>query len=205
MSPLTPHARWRETWSLLEGSPTDAYLEELLAHYAERHRAYHNLDHVLTCLSWAASLRAQLTSPGDVEIALWYHDAIYAPRRGDNEERSAALVVEHLAGFPDVWTARIAHLVLLTKHDAEPKDSDGATLIDIDLAILGAEAATFDAYEENIRHEYRWVPSILYRRKRAEILRSFLARPAIYHTEHFRSALEERARANLARSLSQLE
>jgi predicted metal-dependent HD superfamily phosphohydrolase len=37
----------------------------------------------------------------------------------------------------------------------------------------------------------------MYRRKRLEILHSFLNRPAIYATEHFRDRYEIRARENL--------
>lgn len=77
-------------------------------------------------------------------------------------------------------------------------------LVDADLAILGAEPARFEEYEADIRQEYRWVPSFLYRRKRRALLREFLERPAIFCTAGFRQKYEAAARRNLERSLEAL-
>jgi predicted metal-dependent HD superfamily phosphohydrolase len=87
-------------------------------------------------------------------------------------------------------------------------DVDGPgprTLIDVDLAILGAPAERFDEYEQQVRAEYSWVPGVLFKRKRREILEGFLRRPTVYSTEHFRGRYEVAARANLSRSIHQLE
>lgn len=60
-------------------------LEEMLRLHAESHRHYHTLEHVLDCLEKAKRERGRFGDPAAVELALWYHDAIYAPRRSDNE------------------------------------------------------------------------------------------------------------------------
>jgi predicted metal-dependent HD superfamily phosphohydrolase len=77
--------------------------------------------------------------------------------------------------------------------------------VDIDLSILGAAPERFDEYEKQIRDEYAWVPGFVFRRKRAEILEGFLARPAIFSTPMFFQQLERAARDNLQRSLDQLK
>ena len=77
-------------------------------------------------------------------------------------------------------------------------------LVDIDLAILGAEGARFDEYENQVREEYGFVPGLLFRNTRVKILQGFLDRPAIYSTTHFNMLLEKKARENLARSLANL-
>jgi predicted metal-dependent HD superfamily phosphohydrolase len=77
-------------------------------------------------------------------------------------------------------------------------------LVDVDLSILGATQSRFDEYERQVREEYGWVPEPIYRRKRREILESFLGRPAIYNTARFIGRYEQQARANLARSLARL-
>ncbi len=59
-------------------------------------------------------------------------------------------------------------------------------------------------YEDQIRREYSWVPEAAYRTARSRILREFQARPFIYHTRHFRDALEDRARVNLQSSIDSL-
>ncbi|HEV8629944.1 MAG TPA: N-methyl-D-aspartate receptor NMDAR2C subunit [Thermoanaerobaculia bacterium] len=178
----------------------------MVERYGERHRAYHNLNHVLDCLDRAAAVRSRLVAPGPVELALWYHDAIYDPYRSDNEERSAALAVEESTelAFPQPVIDAVASLILATKHQGRPVDADCRYLVDIDLAILAAPEAAYDAYERAIRREYRWVPGPLYRSKRREVLRSFLERERIYATDWFAGRFEAAARANLAKAVSEL-
>ena len=101
--------------------------------------------------------------------------------------------------------ARIERMILATKHDAIPEDGDARLLVDIDLAILGSAPGRFDAYERQIREEYAWVPEADFRAGRARLLRSLLDRPRIYATDWFHDRLEEKARANLERSLRALE
>jgi len=81
---------------------------------------------------------------------------------------------------------------------------DAAFFLDMDLAILGAPPALFDSYEAAVRREYSWVDANAWRSGRAAVLKKFLARPTIFHTELFRRRFEEQARRNLSRSLASL-
>ena len=137
-------------------------------------------------------------------LALWFHDAIYQPKRNDNEDKSADWGAEVLAraGAPASVVDRFRGLVLATRHEAQPQSADARLLVDIDLSILGAEPARFDEYEAQVRKEYAHVPDLFFRMGRAKILKHFLARPAIYSTASFRDRFEARARTNLQRSLS---
>jgi predicted metal-dependent HD superfamily phosphohydrolase len=81
---------------------------------------------------------------------------------------------------------------------------DAALFLDMDLAILGAPPAAFDAYEEAVRREYAWVDDAAWRTGRAAVLRTFLERPHVFHTPEFRERFEDRARENMARSLGRL-
>jgi predicted metal-dependent HD superfamily phosphohydrolase len=202
--PANAHERWKETWALV-GRPAPAEaLDRLVARYGERHRAYHDLRHVLACLELARSVRAELDSPAAVELALWYHDAIYDPHAADNEEQSAELATSELAGLDTGTLATVSRLIRVTRHDGVPADSDARYLVDIDLAVLGSPDEEFDRYQAAIRREYRWVPAPLYRRRRREILQRFLARPQIYSTSHFRTRFETKARAHLTRAIEGL-
>lgn len=135
-----------------------------------------------------------------MELALWFHDLIYDPRAKDNEERSAERAGE-VAQMMKLSQTRVRDLILATKHSVVPIGRDAQLVVDMDLSILGAPAVRFGEYETQIREEYAWVPEPIFRTERGRILRSFLARPAIYSTEEFRSRLEGRARENLERSL----
>ena len=141
--------------------------------------------------------------PAEVEMALWFHDAIYELKSSDNEAKSAEWAYDALlaAGTSRQSAARVRDLVLVTKHTGRPSSVDEHVLVDIDLAILGATETRFAQYELQIRQEYAFVPDLVFKPKRREILKSFLDRPAIYSTPMMHKQLEARARANLTRAV----
>jgi predicted metal-dependent HD superfamily phosphohydrolase len=77
-------------------------------------------------------------------------------------------------------------------------------LVDADLSILGAPAEVYDRYAAAVRAEYAHVPADAWRAGRSAVLRSFLDRPAIFHTAAGRGRWEEAARANLGRERAAL-
>ena len=183
-----------------------ALLAELSAAYSEPHRRYHTLPHIAHCLAELAKAWQYAVNLNEVRWALLFHDAIYDPRREDNESRSAdwaCRVLDELQR-PEDEKARIRGMILATAHANEPRTADEALVLDVDLSILGADAAKFDDYDRAIRVEYEWVPEADYRKGRAGILRSFLERERIYHTAFFRRRYEKAARANLQRALDRL-
>jgi predicted metal-dependent HD superfamily phosphohydrolase len=175
---------------------------ELRRRYAAPERHYHGQAHIDACLRLFEEVRTQFADSAAAELALWFHDAIYDAKASDNEERSADLAAAMLTerGVATERISRIRELILATKHNATPADADARLLVDIDLAILGADEESFDAYERAIRQEYAHVPDEAFRAGRSAVLKKFLARDRIYATDAFRT-LEERARQNLARSL----
>ncbi len=111
--------RWSRFWRRLEadGSPEPVYrlLSDL---YAEPQRAYHTLRHLTHCLDEFEDARYLAEHPNDVEMALWFHDAIYDPKATDNEARSAELARRTAAEarLPEAFGTRVAALVLATQH-----------------------------------------------------------------------------------------
>ncbi len=193
-------------WRDLDLVPPPALFEALRARYAEPHRAYHTAQHIDECLAQFDRARDRCQRPAEVELAIWFHDAIYDTREGGNEERSAEWAVRELdaAGASRTVSDSVQSLILATRHDAVPTGHDAQLLIDIDLSILGASRDRFLEYETQIRSEYAWVPDEVFRHERAKLLRRFLSRPSIYATDLFRDMLEENARRNLAFSLERL-
>ncbi len=182
--------------------PAPSVLEDLRARYGEPHRAYHTLQHLDECFGWFERTRSLASRPGEVALALFYHDAIYDTHARDSEERSAKLAVEVLKGIggsgdPD----RVTTLIMATKHDAVPDSIDAQLLVDIDLSILGASPDRFDEYERQVRTEYDWVAPDAFREGRSRIMKQFLDRSAIYCLPFFRERLESSARENLKESL----
>ncbi|HEX4861921.1 MAG TPA: hypothetical protein VFV07_11830 [Rhizomicrobium sp.] len=206
MTDLFQH--WTQCFADLDvARPPDCAFEELTRRYSEPHRAYHTLQHLEECFAWFEPARSLTRAPGEVALALLYHDAIYATHARDNEERSAALarsILEEYCGADYELTMPVTDLILMTRHDAMPTGGDSLVLVDIDLSILGAPADRFDEYERQIRFEYSWVPEEDFRKGRAAVLEAFLRRNTIYNTDMFRARLEETARNNLKRSLEAL-
>jgi predicted metal-dependent HD superfamily phosphohydrolase len=199
---------WRRLWGELGARTVDGGLmNQLVAAYSERHRHYHTLQHLRECLAHFDAAASLARQPAQVELALWFHDAVYDPQRHDNEERSADWAQRAVlgAGCDAGVAGRVQALVLATKsHAADGDDADTALLLDIDLAILGAAPARFAEYERQIRREYAHVPEAEFRTRRAEVLASFLGRPRIFLTLAFHDALEQRARDNLSRAAALL-
>ena len=177
---------------------------DLLSRWGEPARTYHSLRHLDDCLLQLDAAPAQNSDRDLVESALWFHDAVYDPRAGDNEGRSAELAREQLTrlGVAGGRADAVAALVLLTRHHAPPEDAEGRLVCDIDLSILGRPAYEFDRYDREIRAEYHWVPEVHYRRERAAVLREFLGREPLYLTPHFRERYQQPARTNLRRALA---
>lgn len=198
--------RWRRLMASLELGPSEPTFEALAAAYAEPQRHYHNQTHIADCLALLDEVRSAAAQPAEVELALWFHDAVYNTRAFDNETRSAdwAVTVLKEAGAEDAVAARVAGHIRATEHDADPPLGDAALVVDIDLSILGRPPAAFDAFDQAIRKEYAWVPGFLYRRTRRQILEGLLDRPVLYTTPALRARFEARARANLERALGRL-
>ena len=200
------YLRWQDAWALSSlAEPPRECFQALCQAYAEPQRHYHTLQHLRECLGQAERITQLAERPGEVLIALWFHDAVYDTKGRGNEARSArwAREVVAAAGGPEA-AERVHALVMATEHHAVPSRRDAQMLVDVDLSILGAEARRFDEYERQVRDEYRHVPELLFRGKRRSVLQGFLARERIFNTDTFHQLLEARARDNLRRSIAQL-
>lgn len=202
-------ARWHATLlRASEGAPDPApYADNLLKRWAEPQRRYHTTAHLTAVLDHIDVLEEHADSPDLVRLAAWFHDAVYAPDRSENEERSARLAERALpeAGLTAGQTAEVARLVRLTlTHDPADGDSNGEALCDADLAILAAAPDAYAAYAAAVREEYAFVPDEDFRAGRAEVLRQLLALPRLFRTPHGAAEWEGPARENLTTEMDLL-
>src|SRR5437660_7778156 len=88
--------------------------QELVSFYSEPHRHYHNQGHISECLDEFDASRYLARRPLAVELAIWFHDAIYETRAADNEEKSADLAKKRIseAGGDGQLCASVAALVM---------------------------------------------------------------------------------------------
>lgn len=180
--------------------------------YDDPRRGYHAWSHPQALLGLLAEVRDQLHDPVAVECAILLHDAVYDPRRTDNERQSAALAQELLTGVVAAATLqRAVRLIEATERHRVPAGSpedeaaDLRIFLDMDLSVLAASEGAFDAYEAGVRHEYGHVSDADFRRGRAAVLAGFLARHRLYLSDWGHARFETMARTNLRRSMLALE
>lgn len=140
MSPV----RWHKLMSQWQAPDSDSVLSELMSAYSEPHRHYHTAHHIDDCLARLDESAFLAEAPEEVELALWFHDAIYTPALPANERRSADWATRFLEsiGAPERKRIRVRDCIMATRHTAEASSGDAAIVVDIDLSILGREPDT---------------------------------------------------------------
>jgi predicted metal-dependent HD superfamily phosphohydrolase len=169
--------------------------------YTEAHRHYHHLGHIASSL---AEFDATGSNNSLIEGAIWFHDVIYDPKRGDNEAASIAWFLDATSSWLDLEAAAVITRLIEATDFRLPlsDDPDSRLMVDIDLAILSASPEAYEDYCQAIRQEYAHVSAEAFRDGRAKVMAGFLERP-IYRTEWF-IGREERARENIVRELGRL-
>lgn len=178
----------------------------LAAAYGSTDRHYHNLEHLEEMFRVTGRLITITDDPKTIQLAIWFHDAVYDSRAKDNESRSAELAIALLGsiGVPRSELERLAQLIHATALLANahpPGTRETAILLDADLAILGSPPERYQRYATDIRKEYAWVPEAEYRVHRAKVLEHFLARPRLFWTDVLHEECEGQARENLRSEL----
>lgn len=193
--------RWHKLLDQIDLTPESTTFQALVDAYAEPHRHYHNTQHIADCLQQFDGFFDLAESPAEVELALWFHDAIYEIGSSNNERDSARWAQDFLsaAEAEPERCQRVYDYIMATCHTEQVQTlaGDAALVVDIDLSILGRDEATYGQFERNIRQEYRRVPKMIYCHKRRQLLQGFLDRPAIYSLEPVRERYEDAARENL--------
>lgn len=204
---MTPLAVWRECFiALVCGkTPPLARGHALVARWEEPHRHYHSLGHLQSCLAWWQRLQGRMHAPAEAGMALLYHDAIYDPKRGDNEALSAELACTDFTelGLSEGQIRNITSLIQATDPRSGSAHPDAAAVIDIDLAILGSDSAVFRRYVADVRLEYAHIDQAGWKSGRTKFLNDFLKRPRLY-TSGLCDELERRARQNLTDELNDM-
>ena len=203
-------ARWHALTAPLlpDAARREAEYTRLAAAYSAPARHYHTLQHLENLLNRVAAFPLQ--DAVVVQLAIWFHDAVYNALRHDNEEKSAdwALAFLQETTLEPARQARVADLIRRTADHTQPQppaDADLLLFLDADLSILGAPAAAYWDYARQVRREYHLVPDLLYRPGRRKVLAKILAAPVLFHTPALRAELDAAARHNLQAEIAAWE
>lgn len=203
-------ARWHALTAPLlpDTARREAELRRLAEAYEAPGRHYHTLGHIENLLTRVEAHALQ--DPVVVELAVWFHDAVYEALGSENEAKSAerALAFLQETNLAPARRERVADLIRRTQDHTQPQpphDADLLLFLDADLSILGAPEAAYWDYARQVRREYRLVPDVLYRPGRRKVLAKLLAAPVLFHTPALRQELDAAARRNLQAELGAWE
>lgn len=208
--PIGDDSELRAAWTTAIGDDTAALgaLDEVVARHREPHRRYHAVRHVTWVVRHVHELADEVavTDVDAVIAAAFFHDAVYDPQAGDNEECSARLAERVLGelGWPADRCRAVGAMVRATAAHADPADADTAVLLDADLAVLGAEPAAYQAYVTGVRAEYAHVDAAAWRVGRGQVLRDLLAHQPLFATVPAQQRWAARAAANMTAELASL-
>ena len=146
-------------------------VENVAARWCERQRVWHGPDHLLRMLDEIVT-----TPAGDARdmllLTALYHDAIYDPRSGNNEEASAALLLDHALDPQNPVIAQTAEIIIASRWTQPPTTPLAEQFFALDSFQLSDECSLHErlAYERSIFREYQWADWQTYREKRREFL-----------------------------------
>ncbi len=174
--------------------------QEIEEAYSKKNRHYHTLKHLEYIYSELPKLDVV------TEFAIFYHDIIYDVTRTDNEEQSALFCKERLANLC-VEPSIIKDVVTLINETKthNPSTTRNTLFLDADLSILGGGADRYISYTKQIRKEYSIFSQSDYYIGRKKVLKHFLAKEKIYHSDYFYNKYETIARENIKKELYFLE
>ena len=98
---------------------------DLARHYSEPSRYYHGWTHLTHCLREFDKAANRMEIPDIVELAIWFHDAVYVPGAIDNEQLSADLFSQWgNTCFTPMLVDQVCHFILVTMHTHPPENGD---------------------------------------------------------------------------------
>lgn len=200
--------RFDALWRRCVASPDSVAAGEVHADLRRRlggpDRRFHNLHHIRDCLHRFDEVASLLSDRDAVEVALWFHDAVYDPSDADNERRSAELFLAQSNGANPVFRRRVCGLILATRHQGQPHSNDRRLIEDIDLAGFGAPWEEFMRQGDLLREEFAAKTDAQYHAGQVCFLERLKRRPWFFATDYFRDRYEAKAQDNLAGLLALL-
>jgi predicted metal-dependent HD superfamily phosphohydrolase len=184
---------------------SDSLWSEVVAHYVEKKRYYHNILHLENILQELDAVKDRIDDWETTVFSIAYHDIIYKATAKDNEEKSATLAKIRLQeiSFPQTRINKCEQMILATKRHTISNDSDTNYFTDADLSILGKPWDLYRQYFTQVRQEYSIYPDLLYKPGRKKVLQHFLNMKQIFKTRHFYELYESKARINLRQEMEQ--
>ncbi len=199
-------ALWRATTERHDHGHCDAVFAELAHLYTGPDRHYHSDEHINLCLTRLDEARESTGYAATVELAVWFHDAIFEPGDPENERKSAAWFRDCADGAFSVDTmAKVESLIVVTTHRESPQSWQEKLMVDVDLSSFGLPWKEFIRDSRNIRREFKTLTDAEFIQRQGNFIRQLDAHSEIYYTDFFKQRYEPVARENIRRLLDVYE
>lgn len=180
----------------------------IISFYSAPIRHYHTVEHLVNVVQNCEDLIScdNCVAPEEILMGAIFHDAIYIPAAApDDAHQSAelAFVTALGGGINHAAARRISELVRVTATH-KPETVDQQILCDSDLAVLGYDEIIYEDYTRKIKKEFSFIPDDIYIQGRQFVLRSFLNRERIFHTDTYYKKYEKSARHNIQEEIYSL-
>ena len=200
--------RWQQLFPVSNESEVIESFHDLEVQYAQSGRHYHTFKHIEQLLSLSDRFGSLVQDKKIVDLAIFFHDAVYIPGSSHNEIESAEMASITLIklGSEKEIRDKIIEYILATKDhfSVETGDQDLKFFLDFDLDILSSESDVYQQYAVDIRKEYAAIPDVMYKQGRLLFLTKALQLPHLFFTEEFRQK-ESKAKENLQWEAEQLK
>ena len=172
--------------------------DQLVQLYGEPQRHYHTFDHITHCLAKMDEVVEQVKCPEALELAIWYHDAIYQISAKDNEQRSKDLFIAHSSEvLDDNLRQQVYALIMVTVHPSVPSNPDQCLMVDIDLASFCLPWREFLRDSNRVRKELAHLSDVDFNAGQIHFLRILAGREWFYNSPHYRQHHEQAAHDNI--------
>lgn len=208
---------WNRCWGNLTCSSNDDLRDLIIWMYSDPRRHYHNINHLIGCITTVKQYMKYMEFPYMVELAFWVHDLVYDVTSRGNELASCTYFFSQIENSKHIYfktpdeyidfKSQITFNVLATAHmieDSIYSCNDNMFMADIDLITLGADDPTFQDYCHKIRKEYSVFSDHEYYMGRKKFFQSLLDRGFIYQTARFILEYEKDALRNINGELDKI-
>lgn len=202
-------ALWRSCLPVDKHSPdtsVDKIWNTLTKKYTEAGRYYHSRQHILDCINQFDLVADKIDNPREVELSIWFHDIVYDSSSNDIDEIESAKLFAQLAekAFPKETIKLVSDLIFATMHADDPKNSDEAFLVDIDLSSFGFP---WERFTQDVTHLHMESPHLTKDKLNQATLkfyRHLQQKPRIFFTDAFYERYEDIARINIKRYINEI-
>lgn len=192
-------ALWRRNLLDTASDNAGAVHQQLVDAYSEPHRLYHRLPHIQHCLTMLEEVHSLLNHADSVALAIWFHDAVYVPGAGDNEQRSTDWFMAMTKDiFENDLRNTVSALIMATLHGSiELTEQDQKFMVDIDLSSFGMPWSVFSRDSVNVRAELPELTDQEFFPKQYAFGQRLLQNSRFFQSDYFYQHYETQARKNL--------